>query len=353
MEHLKLRPFSCINKLPTEPGFANLWDILSSDQLSNIMHNFPDIQLNKYKKSLDIILSRHGIQQGVLYKNDLLEFPIYKKYRIQLFLSPSFFHMCLTNDVETLYDQACEICKLSPGATYWREKLPVDKPTNKPYFEFMKRLLESPNIWLEVYNECINDSQTAVLCQKYLEPSAEIRIFETTFKQITESVLTIPNKKILDEKNYKDIVKALSNSVARDIVLSKMSKELCTKLQTRPTLILMGQLQSIMNKLSNKIFNKIVGDKKWMEETDKLMQTVKIEWQTELLVMNLLFEHNFERDIYERTVSIEEKEFMQEDRKLSEMLFSKKDKKTQSDFEVYKNFINDYYEKYIAKMGIS
>ena len=308
LRDLQYHPYSCIDKLLTKPGFANLWDTKRIKNLSNIMLHFPDIRLNKYKKSLDIILYRHGLHQGDPYDDYILEAPIHKKYRIQLFLSLSFFNMCLTNDLETLYAKVDEICKLSPGATYWRDQLPVEKPTNKPYFEFMKRLLENPNIWLDVYNECINDPQTAVMCQTYLESSAEIRIFETIFQQILGDVLIIPSEKILDERIYKVTVEDLSNSVAYSIISSKMSKELSTKLQTRPTYILGEQLKIIKDKLSNEIFNRILGEKKWIEKTDEMMQIVKLKWRTELISMELLFDHSFQRDILEGTVSIEEKE---------------------------------------------
>jgi hypothetical protein len=260
--------------------------------------------------------------------------------------------MCLTNDLETLYAKADEICKLFPGATYWRDQLPVEKPTNKPYFEFMKRLLENPNIWLDVYNECINDSQTEVMCQKYLESSAEIRIFEIIFQQILGSVLIIPSEKILDEKIYKEIVEDLSNSVAYKILSSKMSKELYTKLRTRPTYILGEQLKIIKDKLSNEIFNRILGEKKWIEKTDEMMQIIKLKWRTELIFMELLFDHSFQRDILEGTVSIEEKEFVREDHKFLELLFSEQDKNSSSNLKAYENFLNDYYEKCIAKIGI-
>ena len=189
--------------------------------------------------------------------------------------------MCLTNDLETLYDKADEISKLSPGATYWRDQLPVEKPTNKPYFEFMKSLLENPNIWLDVYNECINDSQTVVMCQKHLESSTEIRLLETIFQQILGNVLIIPSGKILDEKIYKMIAQALSNIMAYSIISSKMSKELYIKLRTRPTYILAEQLKIIKDKLSDEIFNRILGEKNWVEKTDEMMQIMKIKWRTQ------------------------------------------------------------------------
>jgi hypothetical protein len=216
----------------------------------------------------------------------------------------------------------------------------------------MKRLLENPNIWLDVYNECVNDAQTAVICQTYLESSAEIRIFETIFQQILGNVLIIPSEEILDEKIYKVTVKDLSNSVAYSIISSKMSKELCTKLWTRTTYILAEQLKSLKDKLSKEIFNRILGEKKWIEKTDEMMQIVKLKWRTELISMELLFDHSFQRDILEGTVSIEEKEFVREGHTFLELLFSEQDENSSSNLKAYENFLNDYYEKCRAKMGI-
>jgi hypothetical protein len=74
-----------------------------------------------------------------------------------MFLSVSFFDMCLKTEVETLYSKADEIYKLSRGGAYWRELSPAKNPINKLYTEFMKMILANPNIWLDVYNEYTND----------------------------------------------------------------------------------------------------------------------------------------------------------------------------------------------------
>ncbi len=216
----------------------------------------------------------------------------------------------------------------------------------------MKSLLENPNIWLDVYNECINDSQTVVMCQKHLESSTEIRLLETIFQQILGNVLIIPSGKILDEKIYKMIAQALSNIMAYSIISSKMSKELYIKLRTRPTYILAEQLKIIKDKLSDEIFNRILGEKNWVEKTDEMMQIMKLKWRTELIYMELLFDHSFQIDILEGTVSIEEKEFVREDHKFLELLLSEQDNNSSSNLEAYENFLNDYYEKCRAKIGI-
>jgi hypothetical protein len=105
--HLKdLQKKHCIEKIPHEPGLGNKWKIEKFETLQMIRKDFSKIQLNKYKKSLDIILKRfgHGIESSR-----------YIHFIIWLFLSYSFFKKCIDTDIETIYSKAQEIYRFEKG----------------------------------------------------------------------------------------------------------------------------------------------------------------------------------------------------------------------------------------------
>jgi len=103
--------------------------------------------------------------------------------------------VCLNNYLETLYAKPDEIYTLSRGPTSWRY-LPAPKnSTNTLYTKFMK-ILANPNIWLEVYNECMNDSLKSKLGQKSLKLSADVEMSEERFQEIIEEALPIQYAKI-------------------------------------------------------------------------------------------------------------------------------------------------------------
>lgn len=144
LRDLQYRPYSCINKIPGKPGFANSWDIIHVKNLKNVRIHFPEIRLNTYDKSLNIISDHLGFNQGTPYADE---------YRRQLSISVSFFDMCLKGEVETLYTKPDEICKLSKGATYWRSLLPTINPIHKLYIKFMEGILKNSNIgWMLIMN---------------------------------------------------------------------------------------------------------------------------------------------------------------------------------------------------------
>lgn len=100
LKELQYKPYACIEKIPGKPGLANKWDIKTLENLKNIMHSFPKIRLNKYGKSLNIILKESNYEIKTF--NGF-------KYYIRLLLSTSFFNLCIENDIETLQYRAWEV----------------------------------------------------------------------------------------------------------------------------------------------------------------------------------------------------------------------------------------------------
>jgi len=96
LSDLRYRPYSCIEIIPGKPGFANHWDIKTTENLKNILLYFPEIQLNEYDKSINIVLKKSSCN---------LFFPEPTMFKTQLVHSVSLFKACLEYEPEDLYDQ--------------------------------------------------------------------------------------------------------------------------------------------------------------------------------------------------------------------------------------------------------
>ena len=90
-------PYSCIEKVQIKRERANYWDVKTIENLKNILLHFPEIRLNKYDKSVTIVLKKSSRS---------LFFPEPAMFKTQLTHSVSLFKACLEYEPETLYGQA-------------------------------------------------------------------------------------------------------------------------------------------------------------------------------------------------------------------------------------------------------
>ena len=86
------------SKYSSKPGLPNKWNITTIKHLKNIHELFDKIQLNeihlnKFEKSLNIVLKKFGYSIGI---------DRYIHFIILLFLSDSFFNACLKMDIESI-----------------------------------------------------------------------------------------------------------------------------------------------------------------------------------------------------------------------------------------------------------
>lgn len=88
-----LQDLTCIEQISHKPGLRNYWDIKNIKNLNNIKHEFPELRLNRYEKSIDLIMHHFG--RHIMGPDGL-------KLYIQLLLSPSLFNICIDTDIETL-----------------------------------------------------------------------------------------------------------------------------------------------------------------------------------------------------------------------------------------------------------
>ena len=93
---------------------------------------FKEIELNKYRKSLNILLKERGFyHSGTVNAN---------RFRAQLFFSQSLFNMYLKNDATTLHARGYELYK----TRFFDEYQALENSIHRVYTEFVKRVVQTP-----------------------------------------------------------------------------------------------------------------------------------------------------------------------------------------------------------------
>jgi len=343
LRDLQRRPYSCIEKIPPKPGFANKWDIKKIENLRNIRLHFPEIRLNIYEKSLNIVIEERDYNSGT---------PNANRFRVQLFLSVSFFDMCLKNNIETLYAKADEIGQFCKGSGKGQLLQLAKNTNNKVYTEFLERILTNPNVWLVIYKEYISDSLKSEICRKSLKFSEDIEMSEETFQKIVEEALTMQMGEISPKELCRIMLSEISNGMSCEIIDQKMFKEMHIELLKIPKEILAEQLAKVLEKMSEEIFNRIAVEENWKEHYHELLQLIACKQKNHLLSLDIIFDHCLQRDIVEGTVSPEEKEFVYEEEKVFDRVVAELDKNLIPAVKVYDNFLIEYFEKCKEKVRI-
>lgn len=363
-EHLKnLKDSNCVEKiLPKKSGLANKWEIKKIENLQEIRVKYPNIQLNKYDKALNIILEEQVRKGGLLH----VDATNAQGLRVQLFLSVSFFDMCLKNDIETLYDKACEIYKLGEG---FSEDKHIENCISEFYTKYIIPISIKPSIWLTVYNEYINSQLNTDFYQSPLKCSqnVEIGISEEAFRIILEKMnvwRTISHdewKRGFEEEFTTKIVYEILPKMwegisikcqkTQDETLNKLPKYILKKILEE--IPILGEetsnkewnlrcMEELSVKLSYEIFQEMLKEisveflktpeevlkvwvgtlKKILEEVLKKLVEIPKEMYDKILKITyhwyirrltsheIIFEHFFQRDIVDGNTSSDERDFV-------------------------------------------
>ena len=214
--------------------------------------------------------------------------------------------------------------------------------------EFVKTILTNQNIWLDVYTECINDPLKSDICQKCFKFSKDVEISEEAFKVIVEGAL--PKKYVESyEELYQIMVKYISNNLASEIIAQKLSKEIHIEYIKGTNEILEEQLENMATKISEEIFNRILVETNWAETYLEMLHIINFEDEKKLISLELLFDHCFQNDIMEGTVSTEEREFVYAEQKYFEIMDIELHETLKYGIKFYDDFLNDSLEKYGLK----
>ena len=289
-----LKKLGCLDWTPPSKKTtrSNRWNIATLKQLEKIRHHFPDIQLNRYEKSLDIVIRYH-----LYFINQVRDIV----FRIQLLLSTSFFDLCIKNDSETLYSKASEIYKFGKGFDDYQL---IQNYINDLYTKLRKRIFKNSNFLLSAWNNQPNSLKTGT----YPDPSEYISNIEISIETF-EHMLDIRN--FSTEKNKEKVpVQELVGQISKGIAAEIFRDSLRKIFENSPI-----NARRLYFNVINDVFKKITE-----EDPQELYQKmVKInDYQLEILdkTPSIIFEHCFEDDILDNTVSEEEKEFIKRKKSL-------------------------------------
>jgi hypothetical protein len=158
-------------------------------------------------------------------------------------------------------------------------------------------------------------------------------------------------KKYVDsyEELYKMMVKYISNNIASEIIAKKISKEMHIEYIKGTNKILVEQLENMVKKISEEIFNRILVEKNWAKTYLEMLQIINFEDEKKLISLELLFDHCFQSDIMEGTVSIEETEFVSAEQKYFDTMDVELHETLKYGIKHYDNFLDYSFEKYGLK----
>lgn len=328
-----LKDNNCIEKIdPLRDGFDNKWDIEKIENLKNIMSLFGEIKLNKYEKSVNIVLKKFNFTAGSMHA---------KKAFVQLSLSISFFNRCMDTDIETLYTRALKFDQLDECFSLERQiARAIEIHTHEAYPECIKRIQEIPGIWPITDDEYKENSVNLDIYQNSPHNFQNSVISEEEFKSILKEIKFSLEEKDRHEQT-KRIIKELSKKISHEI-FSKRLKDLSKEPM---------QGQEAFNKMSDEIFKRLLEGSP-EDLPDKIYYIIYNQYQNTGFIFDKIFYHFYQRDIIDGSDSDEEHKFVSEmNIHTARNMTMKLDpwKKV----EELDNLYNDYYEKCRKKMGIT
>ena len=336
-----LQDLICIELIPPKKGLRNYWNITTLKNLKNIRFYFEDIKLNMCAKSLDILLTERLLTERPL-KNSMRA----KKSFVQLFLSASFFDMCIKTDVETLYARASELYKLGElfnEEQYIKNLIAVEQSSkeliHEVYIKCIRRISKIHNIKQIVDSEYPKDPLTLDLFQNFSEYFLSVEISKETFERMLKEIPSSIEDKSHEEQTNR-IIKELSIKISNEII-PKMMKQIHEKSPEMPNEELNKIPQEILNKTSEEIFKKI------MEGLPEILsdKIIRIKYYHEIntgVTSDLIFNHCFQRDVMDGTSSPEEREFVH---KINELISIHKEKDPTTGLKELDKLYSNYFEK--------
>ncbi len=341
-----LQDLICIELIPPKIGLRNYWNITTLKNLKNIRFYFEDIKLNTCGKSLDILLTERLLTERPL-KNSMRA----KKSFVKLFLSASFFDMCIKTDVETLYARASELYKLGElfnEEQYIKNLIAVEQSSKEliqeVYIKCIRRISKIHNIKQIVDSEYPKDLLTLDLFQNFSEYFLSVEISKETFERMLKEIPSSMEDKSHEEQTNR-IIKELSIKISKEII-PKMMKQIHEKSPEMPNEELNKIPQEILNKTSVEIFKKI------MEGLPEILsdKIIRIKYYHEIntgVTSDLIFNHCFQRDVMDGTSSPEEREFVHE---INELISIHKEKDPATGLKELDTLYSNYFEKFQEKI---
>jgi hypothetical protein len=321
---------------------SNRWNITTLKQLENVRQHFPDIQLNRYEKSLDIVSQYH-----LHYINPAL----YVIFRVQLLLSTSFFDLCIKNDTETFCAKAFEIYRFGEG---FEEYMLIQNYIDDIYVKLTNTIFKNTTFLLSVWNKHIDNSLKTNIQS---DPSEYLQTFSLS-KELFQKILSNIKPKaenVKEEVIGRKLVQSLSLRISHEIFRTSLQEIADEKKLPRTA-------QKLAFDIRDDISNKMVEE----DPQGLYHKLAKINNHQQKIQYNspfIIFEHCFENDILNDTVSDEEKEFIkrkkssvQKDNEgimsygewyIRSKLDTAGDGNTMGEYTAYDNLYDEYLNRYM------
>ena len=205
-----LKDLRCIELISPKASRRNYWDVATLENLKDIRHEFYEFQINKYEKSINLILMELGCGK---YS------PYWLRYYIQLLISASFYNTCLEFSIGRIHQGITEIYNTGMGSDQHRRMLKLIKVCYSGYvkqnsgfkisqYELRNALIAFP--WKNIFS--FDNEYFLKLFEDYLPglPKELPRIiFETKLSEIEGIPEEIP-----DEINAEDFVRYMLNTIS-------------------------------------------------------------------------------------------------------------------------------------------
>lgn len=298
-----LQKLVCIELTPPSKKTtrANMWDITKLKNLRNIRLHFAEIQLNTYIKSVNIFLETY-YNPGTPFANN---------FRNQLFLSFSFFDMCIKTDIKTLEAKFDEIYQLGDG---FEEEQDFKKLIKEVRIEWIKR---APT-YLVASTEFSDYIRRMI-------PNEVFEISDDAFRKMFNNTSAGMSREEVMEIIYRSMIQEIDGNIIKNIPVIN--------------------LPIPKEELDKPYFDILSKPEMFPEEIiEKTFEIKRIIWIRNITRPNQIFEHFFERDIIEDICSPLEREYVREVKKES-ACFKLGD--PMSAYRKRDEFYNEWYEKII------
>jgi hypothetical protein len=285
-----LQKLGCLDLISPskETTRKNRWNIATLKQLEKIRHHFPNVELNRYEKSLDIV-SRYHLDYISLARNVI--------FRVQLLLSTSFFNLCITNYTKTLCDKASEIYKFREG---FEDYLLIQSYIDYIYAKLTNTIFKNTPFLLSVWNRHIHNSLKTNIQSDPSQYLQTLSLSKEQFKKILSDIKP-QAEDVKEEVIGRKLVKLLSLRISHEIFRTSFQEIADEKNLKRMAL-------KLASDITDDIFNRVVEE----DPQGLYHKMVEINNHQRKIQHNspILFDHCFEDDILNDTVSDEEKEFI-------------------------------------------
>jgi len=204
-----LKDLRCIELISPKESRRNYWDVTTPINLKNIRHEFYELQINKYEKSINLILMELGCGK---YS------PYWLRHYIQLLILTSYFDACLELDIERIHQGINSMYITSRGSYLHQRINNLLKICYSAFIKYYSDFKISENEFriamLELPGECMSYNKEWL--SKWFKdtlPGVPEELPKIIFETKLSGIKEIP-KKIPDEINAEDFIRYMLNTIS-------------------------------------------------------------------------------------------------------------------------------------------